>query len=571
MTMKQRQKIFANAELRAAKIEDDSNEMVVEGYALKFEKETQLYSWLKESIARGALDDADMSDVVLDLNHDMNTVVSRIGSEQFPLEITVDEIGLFIRATIADTNLGKDLYKQIKSGLVRQMSFMADVEEVESTHVESDDSYVDVIKRIKRLYDVAAVTFPAYDDTNIEARALEMRKNERTNMDEAKTVEEVVEEVVEVEVEVEVEEVAEVDAADETEVVTEERSTSIVAQVTPKAVEKRAKSSKTSKENVYSTVAYRNAWAQSVKDGDSSFVKRFLSTTGIAPNNGAVLIPTVLADMIETGLRYGGTLAALANVKSIKGLYEVPIQISGDPAGVHVEGQPALPEENIVLGSVKLEPRFLKKWIRATDEIEALAIDDYASWLMEELSDAILMLADERIITGADAQGKGILGIVPNTSSYLVSNLPVVDLKFNTGYSAIGRLDRGMAQGAVAIMNMLTYFDTVMGLTDSTGQPIARTFMDSNDKPVYLYAGMRVVFSDALAAYSPTLADDTPFMVVGNMAGYTLNLPNGMNVEIVRDAVSQAELDIIKYVAKLFAAGNVTKKGSFVVLKKASA
>ncbi|MCL2171183.1 MAG: HK97 family phage prohead protease, partial [Defluviitaleaceae bacterium] len=100
--IEKRQFIF-DAEMRAMSDE----KMEVEGYALKFDKATTIggrYGW-SEKISKTALDEADLSDVVFNFNHDINNILA--GTRNSSLDLIIDNIGLKINARITDTSIGR--------------------------------------------------------------------------------------------------------------------------------------------------------------------------------------------------------------------------------------------------------------------------------------------------------------------------------------------------------------------------------------------------------------------------------------------------------------------------------
>ncbi len=119
-----------------------------------------------EVIARGALDGADLKDVPFKYNHsDAVMVMARTRNKT--LELIPDDQGLLIRAKLANTTAGRDLYELIKRGDIDKMSFAFKV---------AEDSYdretrTRKILKIKRIWDVSAVDTPAYSDTFIAARS----------------------------------------------------------------------------------------------------------------------------------------------------------------------------------------------------------------------------------------------------------------------------------------------------------------------------------------------------------------------------------------------------------------
>lgn len=150
---------------------EEENKLIVEGYALRFEETTVLWTdefgnEYKEVIKRGALDVADLSDVPFKYNHSNETMIMA-RTRNNTLQLTIDELGLFIRAELADTTTGNDLYKLIKRGDIDKMSFAFTV--LEDTY--DRESRTRAINKIDKLFDVAAVDLPAYDGTSINARS----------------------------------------------------------------------------------------------------------------------------------------------------------------------------------------------------------------------------------------------------------------------------------------------------------------------------------------------------------------------------------------------------------------
>ena len=154
---------------------DDSQDMVVEGYATTFNQPYLLYDgryykvW--EQIAPTAFDACDMTDVIMQYNH-AGRVFAR--NKNGSLTMTVDAIGLKISANLGGTDIGRQLYQEIKGGYTDKMSFgfvVAEDQRVSTVDHENDvETITRTITKIKKLYDVSAVSIPANDMTSISAR-----------------------------------------------------------------------------------------------------------------------------------------------------------------------------------------------------------------------------------------------------------------------------------------------------------------------------------------------------------------------------------------------------------------
>lgn len=145
-----------------------NDEYIVEGYATTFNDPYVMYSYegvdYKESIDRRALDGADMTDVIMQYDH-QGKVYARMSNGT--LTLTPDERGLKIRADLSKSAGARSLYEEIKEGLITKMSWAFTIDEEEYDRVNHERK----IMRIKKVYDVSAVSIPANPGTDISARS----------------------------------------------------------------------------------------------------------------------------------------------------------------------------------------------------------------------------------------------------------------------------------------------------------------------------------------------------------------------------------------------------------------
>lgn len=164
----------SNLEIRSSEAEKE--EMIVEGYATTFDNEYLLWDdgefRVMERIDSGAFEQADMTDVIMQYDH-QGRVFAR--NRNGTLQLSVDDHGLKIRADLGGTELGRQLYEEIKGGYTDRMSWGFTVskdERTEERDVETRKTTVHrVITGIKKIYDVSAVSLPANDATEISARS----------------------------------------------------------------------------------------------------------------------------------------------------------------------------------------------------------------------------------------------------------------------------------------------------------------------------------------------------------------------------------------------------------------
>lgn len=151
---------------------NDDKPSVIEGYALKFNSVTTIGDWFREEILPGACDDVLKDDVRCLFNHNPNYVLARSNKGKGTLTLTVDSDGLQYKYETPDVSYARDLEENIRLGNVTQSSFGFTIEEQE--WIERDDELpLRRIKKLKRLYDVSPVTYPAYTDTTVAKRSLD--------------------------------------------------------------------------------------------------------------------------------------------------------------------------------------------------------------------------------------------------------------------------------------------------------------------------------------------------------------------------------------------------------------
>lgn len=178
-----------NKEIRLSnlKLNNENDEMVLEGYAIVFNKEALIgdekHGFL-ETVEPSALINTNMKDVPLKYNHQDNfLVIARTRNSSLSLD--VDEVGLKVTAKLLDTASNQDIYKMVQNGLLDKMSFAFTVKE--QSWDRSGDIPKRLIKQIERLYDVSIVDTPAYEDTSIYARSLEAMDMELDALDKEET------------------------------------------------------------------------------------------------------------------------------------------------------------------------------------------------------------------------------------------------------------------------------------------------------------------------------------------------------------------------------------------------
>ena len=160
---------YRSFELRSKTENETDDSMILEGRAVVFNSPEVMFTdedgiEYKEQVDRDAFKDAQMSDVILNMNHE-GQALARTRNNTLQLELSED--GLEVTADMSKSRASRDAYEAVQNGLLDRMSFAFTVAEDEydaKTHTRT-------IRKIDRLFDVSLVNFPAYEATSVSARS----------------------------------------------------------------------------------------------------------------------------------------------------------------------------------------------------------------------------------------------------------------------------------------------------------------------------------------------------------------------------------------------------------------
>lgn len=160
-------------EVRAENNEEHGN--VITGIPIVYGQRTDL-GWHDEIIEEGALSETDLRDVRFLVNHNVDMIPlarSRNNNANSTMQMSVDEAGMAIRVDLDTENNAdaRSLYSAVERGDISGMSFMFTVDKDSWEDLESEHP-TRHIRSIGKVFEVSAVTFPAYSQTSITARGL---------------------------------------------------------------------------------------------------------------------------------------------------------------------------------------------------------------------------------------------------------------------------------------------------------------------------------------------------------------------------------------------------------------
>ena len=177
MPMKTNEREYRNFLMEIRSAENEEEGKIVRGYASTFNEPYELYNdgqyILREQVDPNAFNEADMTDVIMQYNHE-GKVYARTSNGT--LDVSIDDKGLAIRADLGGTEAGRELYEEIKCGYTTKMSFGFTVDEDKREQTENrEDGTITVLRtitKIRKVYDVSAVSIPANEGTSISVRQL---------------------------------------------------------------------------------------------------------------------------------------------------------------------------------------------------------------------------------------------------------------------------------------------------------------------------------------------------------------------------------------------------------------
>lgn len=186
MAKKELEQRSFNFEVRAEETEQGN---IITGRPIVYDSRTDL-GWFDEIIESGALNFTDLTDVRFLVNHDTSRIPlarSRRNNGNSTMQLSPDDQGMAIRVSLDTENNSeaRSLYSAVKRGDISGMSFMFAIRDEEWDDLDSEHP-TRRIKSISTVVEVSAVTFPAYDATEINARSKEALESARSALEKAR-------------------------------------------------------------------------------------------------------------------------------------------------------------------------------------------------------------------------------------------------------------------------------------------------------------------------------------------------------------------------------------------------
>ena len=263
------------------------------------------------------------------------------------------------------------------------------------------------------------------------------------------------------------------------------------------------------------SLEYRNAWLKNLQGKDISAEER----TALA--NGAYVIPQETLNKVYGAMELYPLLNAV-DVMHIPGTVEIPVEGTINAANVVAMGSAATDSEDTLAHVTLTNYKFIKT-VEITADVMAMAVPAFETWLVNRLANKIY-----RLITGLVATGNGSSTVTGLTSISASSTTGGTYTKAGITYAdilaIIAHLPAEYLPNAKFVMSRTDFFGAILGLEDTTGQPVV--VRDPQAPAKYNILGFEVILEDTLAT--------THSIVFGDLKeGYVFNF--GKDLEVARD------------------------------------
>ena len=316
----------------------------------------------------------------------------------------------------------------------------------------------------------------------------------------------------------------------------------VITQTETKEIEKREEPKMTDME-IRNSDAYINAYAEYLKSGEDAECRALLTENA----SGTIPVPELVYDIVKHAWEKDGIVSRVKKAY-IKGNLKVGFEISASGATVHTEGQ-QVTEETLVLGTVELVPKSIKKWVSISDEALDLSGEAFLQYIYDELAYQIAKKAADELIAKIAA-----CGTVSTTTCVGVPKIVSTTIGVGLVAQAMGNLSDEAAD-PVVMMNKATW-----------SQFKAAQYAGGFD--VDPFEGLPVVFNNSIKSFAA--ATNEPYVIVGDLEqGALMNFPNGEGIDFKFDEMTQADYDLVRIIGRELIGIGVVAPNAFVKVVKA--
>ena len=291
------------------------------------------------------------------------------------------------------------------------------------------------------------------------------------------------------------------------------------------------------------TPEYINAYAEYIKTGEDAECRSLLTENV----SGTIAVPELVYDIVKTAWERDGITARVRKAY-IQGNLKVGFELSAGDATYHTEGQ-QVSEESLVLGTVNIVPKSIKKWISVSDEALDLRGEAFLRYIYDELTYKIAKKAADELIAAIIACG------TVSTSTQV--GVPVI---------ASTTVGNGLVAQAMAKLSDEAANPVVMMNKATWGEFKKAQYAASFDADPF--EGLPVLFNNKITSFTAATTG-VPYAIVGDLEqGALFNFPNGEGIDFKVDDLSQADYDLVRIIGREFVGIGVVAPDAFVKITK---
>ena len=298
---------------------------------------------------------------------------------------------------------------------------------------------------------------------------------------------------------------------------------------------------------------YVEAYGEYKRTGDDTIVRSLLKSENA--ENGTVAVPTVVEEAIEKAWKEDQILSKVKQT-SYKGNLEVNFFVSGDAAHVHAEGAAdPIADEDLDLGIRTLVPIAIKKNLPVTRQALKLRGAAFLDFLKDEVYDAIVYKAGGELINDIKS--------APTTSTASMPGVP----KVTTDSGATDPLSLSLLVEAQGVLSARA--KNKVWIMNPQTKAYCKALAIANNYAIDPFDGIPVIEDDRLPAYTSAQAGDT-YIILGDLSyGARANFPDGKDVEILVDKMTNKKKNVVDIFGELFLSIGICQQNAFVKIAKA--
>ena len=320
--------------------------------------------------------------------------------------------------------------------------------------------------------------------------------------------------------------------------------------------------------NRYNTPEYKVAFMNYVLKGTQIPQELTNADANTKTSDVGAAIPTTTLQKIYEKIEATGMILPRVTHTSYKGGVTVPTSSAKPTASWVAEGAGS-DKQKKALGSITFAYHKLRCAISMSLEVSIVTYPMFESQFVANVAEAIVKAEEQSVVSGSGSgQPKGITKETVVTGQNIDIAAATTALTYKDLTAAEAALPQAYDAGAVWCMTKKTFFEQIVGMVDSDGQPVARTNYGTNGKPVYSLFGREVVLvGDYLPSFAASVTTDTIFAFIFDFKDYLWNENLGMTFRRYTDNATDDEVTV----ALALVDGKCVDKNSLVTLTKKKA